>query len=89
MEKEIEQTMEKEIEQTVLTAGNVAVVTFKFKEKPEFLEPYGLFIFRSGNIHGVGTIVEPLSIEKDPNAKPDPVKSKRFKKVRKARAQKN
>lgn len=62
----------------VLSAGECAVVTFKFKEKPEFIEPYNIFIFRSGDIHGVGMVLEPISIDNDPNAKPDPIKYKKF-----------
>ena len=34
-----------------------AYVTFKFKFKPELIEHNQIFIFRSGNVHGVGLIL--------------------------------
>lgn len=56
---------------------SVAVVTFKFKMKPAFVEPYNLFVLRSGDIHGVGLVIQTLSMEVDTDAKPDPVKAKK------------
>jgi GTPase len=56
---------------------SVAVVTFKFKTKPEFIEPYNLFVLRSGDIQGLGMVIDTLSIEDDLDANPDPVKPKR------------
>jgi GTPase len=56
---------------------SVAVVTFKFKEKPEFIEPYNLFVLRSGDIQGLGMVIDTLSIENDLDANPDPIKPKR------------
>ena len=56
---------------------SVAVVTFKFKIKPAFIEPYNLFVLRSGDIQGVGMVVSALSMESDNDARPDPIKTKR------------
>lgn len=56
---------------------SVAVVTFKFKIKPAFVEPYNLFVIRSGDIQGVGMVVSTLSMENDTDARPDPIKTKR------------
>jgi GTPase len=56
---------------------SVAIVTFKFKVSPEYVEPYNVFVLRSGDIHGAGIVVSTLSIEDDDDAKPDPVKYKR------------
>jgi elongation factor 1-alpha len=53
-----------------------AYVTFKFKYKPELIEPYQIFVFRSGNVHGVGVILDILPICDDLEAKPDPEKSR-------------
>jgi elongation factor 1-alpha len=64
--------------ENILVAGDVAVVTFKFKIKPEFIEPYNIFIFRSGNIHGVGMVVRPIPLSEDTDAKPDPMRVKNF-----------
>jgi GTPase len=55
---------------------NIAIVTFKFKINPEFIEPYSVFLFRSGDIHGLGVILSCLSISQDPEAKPDEHKVK-------------
>jgi elongation factor 1-alpha len=64
---------------STLDKDSVAVVKFKFKIKPEFIEPYNIFIFRSGNIHGIGMIIEPIYLENDNDAAPDPIKSKKSK----------
>ena len=53
---------------------------FKFKAQPEFVEKGSLFTFRSGNIHGVGWIIDSLPVDKDPNALPDRVKKRYSKK---------
>ncbi len=50
-----------------------AYVTFKFQSRPEFIEPYQLFVFRSGSVHGVGVILDIVSILDDTDAKPDPL----------------
>lgn len=49
-------------------------VTFKFKQRPEYIEPYQTFVFRSGCVHGVGVVLNILPISKDIDAKPDPKK---------------
>ena len=51
-----------------------AVVSFKFKQRPEYIEPFQTFIFRSGCVHGVGVITSVIPLAMDPDAKPDPVK---------------
>jgi elongation factor 1-alpha len=51
-------------------------VTFKFKIRPEFIEKYQTFVFRSGCVHGIGIIVNVLPISLDDDAKPDPIKIK-------------
>jgi GTPase len=56
---------------------SVAVVTFKFKMKPAFIEPFNLFVLRSGDIQGVGMVVDTLSMELDTDARPDPIKPKK------------
>lgn len=50
-------------------------VTFKFKIRPEFIEKYQIFVFRSGCVHGVGIILDTLPILMDEDAKQDPTKS--------------
>ena len=55
-----------------------ANVTFKFKSRPEFIEKFQTFVFRSGCVHGVGVILDVLPISKDDDARPDPVKSKAY-----------
>jgi elongation factor 1-alpha len=64
-----------------IKSRDVAIVTFKFRIRPEYLEPNTIFVFRSGDIHGVGCVISCLSIDKDPDAYPEPLK----KKVRKIR----
>lgn len=56
---------------------NVAVVTFKFKIHPEFVERYNIFILRSGDIQGIGMILSTIPIDDDTDAKPDPHKHKK------------
>ena len=53
-----------------------AFVTFKFKQYPEYIEPYQIFAFRSGLVHGAGVILDIIPIYKDIDAKPDSHKSK-------------
>ena len=53
-------------------------VTFKFKQQPEYIEPFQTFVFRSGCVHGVGVILNTVPIWKDTDAKPDPIKKKNF-----------
>lgn len=59
-------------------SDSVAVVTLKFKQNPEFVEPYNLFILRSADIQGVGIVTEIVPLELDDDAKPDPVKVRKF-----------
>lgn len=61
---------------------NVAIVTFKFKQNPEFVEPYNLFVLRSGDIQGVGLVIGITPIEEDDDAKPDPEKFKKYRRKR-------
>lgn len=56
---------------------SVAVVTFKFKMKPAFVEPYNLFVLRSGDIQGVGMVVDTLAKGLDTDYRPDPLKPKK------------
>lgn len=58
-----------------------AYVTFKFKYKPELIEQNQLFIFTSGNVHGVGIILDILPIIEDSDAKPDMDRIKRNKRL--------
>lgn len=51
-------------------------VSFKFKFRPEFIEKYQTFIFRSGNVHGVGIVTDIVPISKDSDVKADPIKGK-------------
>lgn len=65
---------------------NFAIVTFKFKLNPEFVEPYSVFLFRSGDIHGLGVVLSTISIydnPDDPDSKPDEHKMKHQKKINK------
>ena len=67
--------------QQKLKSGDVAKVTFKFRMRPEYVDPGAVFVFRSGDIHGVGCVISVLSLDKDDDAAPEPVKS-RFRKMR-------
>lgn len=51
--------------------SGVAIVTFKFKCAPEYIEPYTVFLIRNGDIHGIGVILSILPMSQDPDAKPD------------------
>jgi elongation factor 1-alpha len=53
-----------------------AFVTFKFKQYPEYIEPYQIFAFRSGLVHGVGVVLDIIPYHKDNDARPDPQKAK-------------
>lgn len=56
--------------------SNIAIVTFKFKCYPEYIEPYTVFIIRNGDIHGIGVILSITPMNQDPDAKPDEHKVK-------------
>lgn len=64
-----------------IKSKDFALVNFKFKQRPEYVEPFQVFVFRSGGVHGVGIILESLPLNKDNDARPDPHKIKN--KVRK------
>jgi len=55
---------------------SVAIVTFKFKQHAEFIEPFNFFILRSCDIQGIGLVTSILPIDEDDDAKPDLVKYK-------------
>jgi elongation factor 1-alpha len=57
-------------------SNNFAIVTFKFVFLPEYIEPYNTFLIRSGEIHGIGMIINTLKMSEDINAKPDNYKIK-------------
>lgn len=59
-----------------IKSKDFAYVTFKFKQRPEYIEPYQVFVFRSGCVHGVGIILDNIPVNKDLDAKPDPHKLK-------------
>jgi GTPase len=65
------------------TDAKVALVTFKFKTHPELVYPYDIFIYRSGNIQGIGMITACVPIDEDSDAKPDPTKLKRVRRKNK------
>lgn len=61
---------------------NIAIVTFKFKLNPEFIEPYSVFLFRSGDIHGLGIVLSVLPTYDDKEAHPDEHKIKYKRRVK-------
>jgi GTPase len=66
-----------------ISSKDYAYVTFKFKFKPALIEPYQLFIFKSGFIQGIGVVLDMVPCINDDDAKPDPdryAKSKYLKK---------
>jgi GTPase len=67
--------------QKKLKSGDVEKVCFKFRMKPEYLDPGTVFVFRSGDIHGVGCVISVLPLDQDPDALPEPTKRK-FRRVR-------
>ncbi len=68
-------------------SSTVAIVTFKFKKRPEFVEPYNVFVMRSGNIQGVGIILNVTPITEDINPNPDAERNRQRKKKRIPRAE--
>ena len=60
-----------------IKTGDKALVEFKFKFKPEFVETDVTFFFREGSTRGVGIIKSVLPVSDDPNATPDIHKVKR------------
>jgi GTPase len=71
----------KEKAQKKIKSGDVEKVMFKFRIRPEYLDPGTVFVFRSGDIHGVGCVINVLSLEADNDAQPEPLK-KKFRKIR-------
>lgn len=59
-----------------LKSGDVEVVSLKFAQKPEYIEGNNIFIFRSGEIHGIGMVVDSIPLALDENAHPEPQKRK-------------
>lgn len=51
--------------------SNIAIVTFKFKCYPEYVEPYTVFLIRNGDIHGIGVILSITPMCQDIDAEPD------------------
>lgn len=49
----------------VVCVKEYAYVSFKFEKNPEFIEPYQVFVFRSGTVHGVGVILDIIPIITD------------------------
>jgi GTPase len=49
----------------VVCVKEYAYVSFKFEKTPEFIEPYQIFVFRSGTVHGVGVILDIIPIMND------------------------
>jgi len=66
-----------------LKMGDKADVSFRFMDRPEFMEVGSKFFFREGTTRGVGNVIEVLSIDDDPN--PVVAEPKRPKKKRRVR----
>lgn len=49
-----------EMDQSVVRSGDVCRVRFQFQFRPEFINVGDIFIFREGNLRGIGKIVEVL-----------------------------
>lgn len=67
--------------QRTIKSNDIEVVWFKFRHRPEFLDPGTVFIFRSGDIHGVGCVISILPLDQDNDATPEPEKRK-YRKMR-------
>jgi small GTP-binding protein len=59
-----------------IKAGDTEEVDFKFRFNSEYVEIGTIFVFRSGQIHGVGMITKVLPLKEDKDPNPDPVKKK-------------
>lgn len=70
-------------EQQVIKSGDVDRVVFKFRSYPEYIDPGMVFVFRSGDLHGVGYVISPISIEDDINPYPEPPKNRTIKQSKK------
>jgi len=71
----------KEKVQKKIKSGDVERVVFKFRMRPEYLDPGTVFVFRSGDIHGVGCVISIIPLDSDADAQPEPLK-KKFRKIR-------
>ena len=64
-----------------LSTGDSAIVEFKFKFKPEFIETFDetgkYFFFREGTTRGRGKIISIIKIVDDADPRPDPLKNKK------------
>jgi GTPase len=67
--------------QRKIRSGDVEKVTFKFRMRPEYLDSGTVFVFRSGDIHGVGCVINVIPLDQDSDAQPEPLKRK-FRKIR-------
>ena len=63
---------------TELRASDVHRVTFKFITHPEYIERNMIFIFRSGEVHGVGVVLNILDMLSDPEAFPEQSRKKKI-----------
>ena len=66
---------EKNQQRECIKSKEYAFVTFKFKQFPEYIEPYQIFAFRSGMVHGAGVVLDVIPLYKDLDAKADPLKA--------------
>jgi hypothetical protein len=69
---------EKNQQRECIKSKEFAFVTFKFKQFPEYIEPYLIFAFRSGLVHGVGVVLDVIPLYKDLDARVDPQKAKQM-----------
>lgn len=67
--------------QRKIKSGDVEKVIFKFRMHSEFVDEGMVFVFRSGDLHGVGCVIRIIGLNEDNDAKPEPAK-KKFRKVR-------
>jgi GTPase len=67
---------ERKRSEEIVKPGEVREVMLKFTRHPEFIPEGEQFIFRSGTVHGIGVVIQPIDVSTDPNAFPDPSKSK-------------
>lgn len=56
-------------ENETLQSGDKKIVSFRFIQHPEFIEPETTFFFREGTTRGVGTVKSILPVKDDPNPK--------------------
>jgi elongation factor 1-alpha len=74
-------------EDQTLKMGDKEIVSFRFVDRPEFMEIGTKFFFREGTTRGVGDVTEVLSINDDPDPDPAPIKKRnankqKFKRLR-------